>query len=232
MNTIWTRRIGAASGAVYVVLGLLNGGGGNEPSFHASHQAIIAWIRSTPRTITPAHYVMGLVELLSLLCLVLFVAYLASVLRQAEGVSTFLPGVVIGGGVLAVAIKIASFPPALVANVWAHDGVDPRVLGMLLDMNTVSFDLFQAAIALSIAAVAAGAIATRALPRWLSWGTAVTALALFANVAFAYKTADFAPAVLLFLLWSLVTSIVLVRRAGAGAEPFAFPQMPDTVLAH
>jgi hypothetical protein len=230
MNNIWTRRIGAAAGAVFVLIALLRGDGGNQPGLHASRQSILAWIH-TSANITSSRYAMAFLELLAFLCLLIFIAYLASVLRRAEGEAGYLSTTVLSAGILSIAIKLASFPATVAAYVWAKDGVDPRVIGMFLDMGNVAFDLSLAAEGLMVAAVAAVAIPTRALPRWLGWGAAATSLALFANVALAYRTPDNAPAVLLFMLWILVTSIVLIRRAGTAAAPAATSPMREPALA-
>ena len=230
MNNIWTRRIGAAAGAVYILLGLLRGDGESGPGFHASRQAIVTWIH-TSSTITSGRFVMAFVELLGLLCFLVFVAYLSSVLHRAEGEFGYLSTIVLSAGILSVALKIASYPAIVIAYVWAKDGVDPRVIGMLWDMGGVSFVLTLAANALLVAAVAGVAIPTRVLPRWLGWGAVATSLALFANVAHSYSTSDNSPAMLLFMLWTLVTSIVLIRRAGAPATSIATPAMREPALA-
>lgn len=216
MNNVWIRRIGAASGITYILLLFLpvGGGGSDSPPFHSSPQAITAWIHHQPATIGPAQWVGGLKELLALLVFLVFVTYLASVLRRGEGEFGFLSTTVLSAGILSVAIKITSFAPALVAYVWAKDGVDPRIIGMLFGLNDVAFDLTLAANALMIAAVAAVAIPTRALPRWLGWAAVAVSLALFANVGLSFLGPDFAIAMLPYLLWILVTSIVLIRRAG------------------
>ena len=49
------------------------------------------------------------------------------------------------------------------------------------------------------------------MPAWLGWFSALTALLLIAN-GFAVG-GDQGPAFLLFLLWTLITGIVLLRRA-------------------
>ena len=230
MNTLWTRRIGAAMGAVYVVIGLLRGEGEPSPGFHASRGAIVNWMH-TSGGITSSKYATAFLELLALLCLLVFFAYLSDILRQTEGASGYLPATVLGAGTLAVALKIASFPAYVVAHVWAKDGVDPRVIGMLLDMGDVAMALTLAAMGLALAAVAVATIPTVALPRWLGWGAAITSVALFVNVAIAYRTPDMAPAVFLFLLWTLVTSIVLVRRAGQVPVSESTATTRDAVLA-
>jgi len=229
MNNIWLKRFGAATGAIYILIGLLRGGGDDGPGFHASRQQIITWIH-TSATITSGRYVMAFVELLGLLCFLVFVAYLSSVLRSPEGELGFLSTTVLSAGILSVALKIASFPGLVVAYVWAKDGIDPKVIGMLWDMADASMVLTLAANGLLVAAVAAVAIPTRALPRWLGWGGVITALALFANVALA-RGQGFLPAMLLFMLWVLVTSIVLIRRAGEPTAAVATPAVREPALA-
>ena len=41
MNSTWLKRLGAASGTLYVVLAFLRNGGGTSPNFHATQQEII-----------------------------------------------------------------------------------------------------------------------------------------------------------------------------------------------
>jgi len=221
VNNRWVRRVGAATGLGYILLLFLpvggGGGGSDTPPFHASPQAVTTWIRGLPATIGPAQWLGGLQELLAFLLFLVFVTYLAAVLRQAEGEFGFLSTTVLSAGILSTTIKIASFAPALVGYVWAKDGVDPRVIGMLFGLNDVAFDLTMAANALMIAATAAVAIPTSVLPRWLGWAAVVVSLALFANVGLAFLGPDFAIGMLPYLLWILVTSIVLIRRAGAVA---------------
>jgi len=66
-------------------------------------------------------------------------------------------------------------------------------------------------LAICCAAVAVIALRERVLPRWLGMFAAVTAVALAVNAGFVF--AGFVPALLLFLLWTLVTSMVLLRRS-------------------
>ena len=60
------------------------------------------------------------------------------------------------------------------------------------------------------AATAIVAFRTRALPRWLSAGAAVTAATLAVNGGFLGSNS--VPALLLFVLWTLLTSVYLLRR--------------------
>jgi hypothetical protein len=65
------------------------------------------------------------------------------------------------------------------------------------------------------------AMRTHALPAWLGIGAGITAIALVVNGA--VLDASFVPAIVVFLLWSLVASIHLVR---VGTEPRAGVAQP------
>jgi hypothetical protein len=74
-----------------------------------------------------------------------------------------------------------------------------------------------------MAAVAVITLKTHVLPRWLGWLAAITAPLLLVNGMF--LDAEFGPAFLLFLLWTLLASVVLTfrpgerpRHAAAGAD--------------
>jgi hypothetical protein len=107
MNNIWTRRIGAAGGAVYILLGLLRGDGGNQLGFHSTRAQIVTWIR-TNSSLTSGRFVMALVELVGLPCFLVFVAYLSSILRRAEGEFGYLSTVALSAGVLSVQDRLLS----------------------------------------------------------------------------------------------------------------------------
>ena len=64
-----------------------------------------------------------------------------------------------------------------------------------------------------MAAVAVVTLTTGVLPRWLGWLAAVTAPLLLVNGMF--LDAEFGPAFLLFLLWTLLASVVLTVRSSA-----------------
>jgi steroid 5-alpha reductase family enzyme len=72
-------------------------------------------------------------------------------------------------------------------------------------------------LAVFCAATAIVAFRTRALPRWLAAGAAVTAATLAINGAF--LGTDSVPALLLFLLWTLLASVHLLRRTWRKPAP-------------
>jgi hypothetical protein len=75
-------------------------------------------------------------------------------------------------------------------------------------------------LAISVAAVAVVVLRTRILPRWIGIFAAMTAVAFVINGGFVF--ASFVPALLLFLLWTLVTAVVLLRRSGSAATQLAY----------
>jgi hypothetical protein len=75
-----------------------------------------------------------------------------------------------------------------------------------------------------MAAVAIITLKTHVLPSWLGWLAAITAPLLLVSGMF--LDAEFGPAFLLFLLWTLLASVVLTVRLSSvrsPAEPVAGP---------
>ena len=146
-------------------------------------------------------------ELFGLIFFVPFLGYLFAVLRRAEGEDGWLSATAFGAGLIALAVKLASFAPYIAAR-----GAGTQIEGALIAMNNVFFMLTLAPLGVMVAAASALIIRTGALPVWLGWAGAFTGGALLVNSAF--LDAEFGPAFLLFLLWTVLTSAILTRRAG------------------
>ena len=121
-----------------------------------------------------------------------FFAYLYSVLHRAEGEGGWLATAALVGGARAQQQHVAR--RAQVPHQRPH--APDRVGGHL------------------------PALREHVLPRWLGVFAALTAVALAANAAFLF--AGFVPALLLFLLWTLVTSVVLLRRSWSPQPAVAY----------
>src|SRR6266699_1376137 len=199
MKGIFWKRLGATSGVLYVVLTFVASGDNNSPGFHATPQEISAWAQSVQ--LTPSFWISPYVELLGMLFFLAFAAYLWSVLSRAEGEFGWLSATAFASGIATVVVKIVAFPVAAAAVAGASEGFNPQVLGTLWDMNNISFVITRA----------------KALPGWLGWSAAVIALALLGTLPVAFFNPI--PVHLLALLWVLVTSIVLIIRAGK-TEPY------------
>jgi Domain of unknown function (DUF4386) len=192
-DRMW-RRLGAAGGIFYVVLTLL----GND---------VIGGTR--PRT--------GLlVELLGFIFFAFFLGSLWACLRSAEGDGGWLSAAAFGGGLVALAVKLASVAPVLAVR--ASEGMDPGIAKALIAMNGASFDITFLPLGVMLLATAIVAVRTGALPRWLGWASAVVALGLLGALSAAVVSPSPPEwvflAMLLFALWTVATSIVLIRRAG------------------
>jgi hypothetical protein len=188
-------RLGAASGALFVVM--LFG----LTSIGSDSMVVIA------------------LELLGLLLFIPFLGYLWSVLRDAEGPGGWLSATVLGAGLVGVTMKLASIAPG-----WAaRDFADTTAIHKALErMNEVAFIAQMLPDGVMLAAIAIVTLKSGALPRWLGWLAAVAAPLLLVNGMF--LDADFGPAFLLFLLWTLLASVVLtVRPSGVRLQAQAHP---------
>jgi hypothetical protein len=179
-------RLGAASGVLFVAL--LFG-----PSSSGSDSQIVVAL-----------------ELLGLLFFIPFLGYLWSVLRAAEGPGGWLSATALGAGLVGITMKLASIAPG-----WAaRDFDDGTAIHKALDrMNETAFIAQMLPDGVMLAAIAIVALKTRALPVWLGWLGAVTAPLLLVNGMF--LDAEFGPAFLLFMLWTLLASVVLTVRPTA-----------------
>jgi hypothetical protein len=179
-------RLGAASGMLYVAL-ILSG----DSALVSDRVGLV-------------------VELSGLILFVPFLGYLFSVLRRAEGEGGWLCATAFGAGLIAVAIKAVSIVPVIAAR-----GVEPDTLteGALVAMSNASFMLTLAPLGVMAAATSAIILKMGVLPAWIGWAGAATACALLVNSTF--LEAEFGPAFLLFLLWTVLTSAIMTRRAGA-----------------
>jgi hypothetical protein len=148
-----------------------------------------------------------------------FLAYLYSMLRAAEGDSGWLSTVALVAGVSGILLKLASHAPELAIH---REGIAKGTqLYKALDSTAGAVTLTSLyPLAICCGAVAAIALREHVFPRWLGIFAAVTALALAVNAGFVY--ASVAPALLLFLLWTLVTGIVLLRRSPSAQPRVAY----------
>jgi hypothetical protein len=148
-----------------------------------------------------------------------FLAYLCSLLRTAEGNDGWLSTTALVAGASGVLLKLASHAPELAIH---HDGIAKGTpLYNALD-NTAGAATLASLYPLAICcgAVAVVALREHVLPRWLGCLAAVTAVALAVNAGFVF--AGFVPALLLFMLWTLLAGIVLLRRSWSASPRLAY----------
>jgi hypothetical protein len=187
MNQSTLPRLGAACGAVFaIVLTVAAGNGNNDFSGPRAVAGIVAITLAVP-----------------------FIAYLCSLLRAAEGGDGWLARTALAAGIAGIVLKLGSGAPELAIH-KAHLAAGTQLGATVSALGDGATVLSLYPLAVFCAATAIVAFRTRALSRWLSIGAAVTAAALAINGGF--LGGDSVPALLLFLLWTLLTSVHLLRR--------------------
>jgi len=187
MNKPTLSRFGAACGAVFaIVLTVAAGNGSDDFSGPRAVAGIAAITLALP-----------------------FIAYLYSVLRQAEGADGWLAHTALAAGITGIVLKLGSGAPELAVH-KAHLVAGTPLSTAVSAIGDGATVLSLYPLAVFCAATAIVAFRTRALPRWLSAGAAVTAAALAVNGAF--LGTDSVPGLLLFLLWTLFASVHLLSR--------------------
>jgi hypothetical protein len=155
-----------------------------------------------------------------------FIGALRSILGAAEGAQGRLATTAYGGGLITAAALIVSL--ALYAAAALHPAANgPDITHALVDASTMVLAVSAPAAVVFFVANGLSILRTGFLPAWLAWLAIVTALFNafgLGNVftdhgAFASDgVLGFLIGFLLFLVWVLAASIVLVRKLG-GAEP-------------
>lgn len=153
-------------------------------------------------------------EVLALLLFVPFLAYLCGQLRDGDTSGGWLAATALGAGLVAIAVKLAGVLPAIIVE---QGELAPPVAAAFTRFGEVSFMVSMMPLGIFLAAVAAIVLRTGLLPAWLGWAAAVIAPLVIAN-GFDLSS-EFGPAFILFLLWTLITATVLLRRAMTSTAP-------------
>ena len=200
-------RVADAGGALYLVLASVGYGvfvSSTMPQSLSSPTAVLAQLRDHPPGTT---FWVGVgMEAVGLVCLLLFAARLAGRIRLAQPAG-WIAGAVLGLAVASLAVKLASFAPALAALHATR--YDAGTVTALIDTNDIS-DVISTALDSGFVLLAgAAAFATRALPRWLGVGGVVAGLAMLVGVA---VPGLFDSLQLVLFLWLVTTSGWLLLR--------------------
>ena len=211
-------RIADTGGALYVVLasvGYLVFVAPTVPQSLTSPGRVLAQLRDHPPG--TAFWVGVALESLGLVCLLLFAARLAGRIRLAQPAG-WMAGAVLGLAIASMAVKFASFAPALAA---LHDArYDASTVTALIDSNDIS-DVISNALDGGFALLTGvAALATRALPRWLGAAGVVAGLAILLGVA---VPGLFDSLQMLLFLWLVTTSVWLLARGSRRPVEAAVP---------
>ena len=186
MNKPALPRLAAACGVIFAVGLSAANGSGNQPFWGVRAIAGIA----------------------ALTLILPFFGYLCGLLRQAEGADGWLANTALAAGITFLALKLGSGAPELALHT-AHLAAGTQLATSIDGIANAATLLSLYPLAVFCAATAIVAFRTRVLPRWLSAGAAITAAALAINGGF--LSIDSVPAMLLFVLWTLLTSVFFLR---------------------
>ncbi|MBT2497657.1 DUF4386 family protein [Agromyces sp. ISL-38] len=170
-----------------------------------------------------AHRLSLLLGFLADVAFLVFLAGLWSRLRRWEGPSGMFAALFLTAGAAVVALMLVSGGLNLALLQYASGGQpDPAALLALTALNEwVGAAIIPASGAMFLGAAVA-ILTTRALPQWLGWLAAATALLLLISLVGIFQTTPGEGVVgivgfvgfLLFMVWVLATSVVLLLRPG------------------
>jgi hypothetical protein len=208
-------RLGAATGIGFVVLFVVAFIIGGQPGVD---QDVVEFFVANRRQLLTQAYLYGL----SMVFLIWFLGSVRSHLRLSEGGTGRLSAVSFAGGIIFVTVLVVSG----IVNTALADGIarlsDPDTTRALYQLVGHANDVNWFPMAVFIGAATLVAFRHNALPRWLAWfGAAVALSSLIGALAIVADTGPLSSAgvfsivgLLLFLLWLLLLSVVLIQKAG------------------
>lgn len=212
----------AIAGLVFIALILAGFFTPDTPAFDSSAEELAAGLTED----RSGHQMSLLVGFLADIAFLVFVVGVWSRLRRREGEGGMLAGLfVISAAVFAAMILVSE--GLYLAYVQAGATADPSVLPTLSVLDYwVGIAVVPPAVAMMLGAAAA-ILSTRALPAWLGWLAAVDGVVLALSLGAVFESDEETVLVgiggfggfLLFLIWALATSIVLLMRAGRDTAP-------------
>lgn len=221
MFTTVRDRIGAVTGAAFVVLTMVGNEMATAGSAQAARPAGEQVLRDAAHQVSSASVTVGVVlEVLGFAAFLVFLGYLADVLRRTAGGrrSSIAAGAGIVSGAVMVAIKLGSAAP--VVTLWVdHGHISPQLALVLNDLSGAAFVISWLPFAIFIAGVAAALHRAGLVGRPTAYsGLVLGAAGLVLTAISVHDPISANPlAFLLGLLWLLVVSVRLVIRPGSGA---------------
>lgn len=209
-------RLGALAGVAWVVLILVGNGmtesGAPLDDTPAASQAYYQLQQ------TGSHRFAIALELLGFCLMIVFIARLYAVLREAEGRGGWLSSLALAGGLTTVAIKLGSGAGMVIG--LSVDDLPAEQAQLLLRLGDGAFLVSAMTSGVFVLGVAGSALVSGLLPKWLAvLGLPIGLLAVFGSLA--PSSLDGGPGVpgfLLGLLWLAAVSVLLAVR-GDGVAP-------------
>jgi hypothetical protein len=208
-TTTLTDRLGALSGAAYVLLILVGnqiatGGGGDA---HPSGATDLAYFNDA----VPASRVVGeSMEVLGILVFLFFLGWLAQALRSRSGTAAWLANTATIAGVVTISVKIASVLPLAAGELDGRE-LSPTMARILTDMNGAGFVITFLPFGVFLFSVGCAILSSGLLGKVAGWtGVVFGALCVLVTLATQTDPVDTNPMPFLAgLVWVLVVSVRL-----------------------
>ncbi|MFN2189905.1 MAG: hypothetical protein ACK2T3_14165 [Candidatus Promineifilaceae bacterium] len=207
-------QIAAAGGIAFVVLQLASQGliqiGGAEPPFTAPAEEIVDFFNNRNLGLAGVGEYLAT---LSIIALIFFLGALWASLSRAESEPKWMSLIAVGSGLAATAVTLGGGGWAL-AVFRLEDGLSPDMARLLFDQGNYTFA--QLWVPLSVMTLVVGILALRegAFSKVFGWYSIVVALLLLISRAFWAAPGGVAfTGYMLFWLWLIIASVVLIRRA-------------------
>lgn len=206
-------QVGAAGGIVFVLLQLISQAliqiGGSEPAFTAPPQEIVSFFMNRDPQLAQ---IGGYLAVLSIIALLWFSGVLWAALSRVEESPSWLSLVTFGSGIAAAATILGGSGWELALH-RIDAGLDPQIAMVLFDQGNFTFATLWFPLASLLLAAGVVSIQYGALPRWLGWFSLVVAISLLISRAVWAASGLAFTGYVLFWVWLLITSVVLIRRA-------------------
>jgi hypothetical protein len=175
-----------------------------EPEFQATASEVLEYYQSLN---TVSGSIWSYLFTLGLFALLWYMLCWSSLLRSVEPAPAWRSTIAAGSATVAITLVLVG---VIGAGALRADEIDPKVAQTLFDLGNASFA--NAWVALGSFAILTGWVAGEAglLPRWSAWWIALVGIGLVLSRAVWLEPVFWAP-YLLFWLWILVSSILLLR---------------------
>ncbi|MFI5028554.1 MAG: hypothetical protein ACHQCF_06185 [Solirubrobacterales bacterium] len=216
-------RYAAATGIFFVVLVVIAFlVQPKPPPSDATPAEIIEYIKAHHEALHVIQVVFGIAGFFFLW----FIGALRSLFGAAEGGEARLATTAFGGGLVAFATLVVGF--GITAAAELHPARDPEITRALWDAGVLVFAVGAPAVAVFFVANSLSILRSGFLPSWMGWLGLITALfnalgigAIFTDhgVFAADGALGFFIGFILFMVWVLLTSILIVRKLGGSEAP-------------
>jgi hypothetical protein len=222
MSTTVRDRLGAVTGAAFVVLILVGNQMATAGSGQSAHPTGDQVLRDAAHQVSSASVTAGVaLEVLGFGAFIVFLGYLADVLRRgaAGRRGSIAAGTGIVSGAVMVAVKLGSAAPIMA--LWVdHGDISPQLALVLNDLGAVAFVISWVPSAIFVAAAAVALHRASLVGRPTAYcGFVLGAAGLVLTIIGIHDPLSANPlAFLLGLLWLLAVSVRLAIRPGSGAS--------------